>query len=90
MNAKKVVQALLARVPDDCTLEDIQYHLYVLQKLERGQREEASGQVHSQQEVETVLEALLEEGLASGEAAEMTPEEWQAIRAEVRERLRGN
>ena len=34
---KKEVNNLLARLPDDCTLEDIQYHLYVLQKIERSE-----------------------------------------------------
>ena len=33
---KQEVSDLLNRLPDDCTLEDVQYHLYVLQKIERG------------------------------------------------------
>lgn len=37
MNAvKKEVQAMLKKLPDDCTYEDIQYHLYVLEKIQRG------------------------------------------------------
>jgi hypothetical protein len=28
--AKEEVQALLNSLPDDCSLEDIQYHLYVI------------------------------------------------------------
>ncbi len=27
---------LISAMPDDCTLEDIQYHLYVREKVERG------------------------------------------------------
>ncbi len=34
--AKKDVQSLLRKLPDDCTLEDIQYHLYVVEKIQRG------------------------------------------------------
>jgi hypothetical protein len=34
--AKSEVQSLLQRLPDDCTLEDIQYHLYVVEKISRG------------------------------------------------------
>ena len=34
--AKSEVEALLHQLPDDCTLEDIQYHLYVLEKIQRG------------------------------------------------------
>ncbi len=31
--AKDEVESLLRRLPDDCTLEDIQYHIYVLEKI---------------------------------------------------------
>jgi len=33
---KKRASKLLKDLPDDCSNEDIQYHLYVLQKVERG------------------------------------------------------
>jgi len=34
--AKEEVTALLERLPDDCSIEDIQYHLFVLEKIQRG------------------------------------------------------
>jgi len=34
--AKQEVEALLKKLPDECTLEDIQYHLYVIEKIQRG------------------------------------------------------
>lgn len=34
--AKQDVAILLNKLPDDCTVEDIQYHLYVLDKVRRG------------------------------------------------------
>jgi hypothetical protein len=34
--AKQEVQLLLKKLPDDCTIEDIQYHLYVIEKIQRG------------------------------------------------------
>ncbi len=34
--AKQEVEAMLGKLPDDCSLEDIQYHLYVLEKIQRG------------------------------------------------------
>jgi len=34
--AKQEVEAMLGKLPDDCSLEDIQYHLYVLEKIRRG------------------------------------------------------
>ncbi len=36
VTAKEEVESLLSKVPDDCSLEDIQYHLYVLEKVRHG------------------------------------------------------
>ncbi len=33
---KQEVQALLEKLPEDCSLEDVQYHLYVIEKVQRG------------------------------------------------------
>lgn len=33
---KDEVRSLLERLPDDCTLEDVQYHLYVVEKIHSG------------------------------------------------------
>lgn len=53
--AKEEVRQLLEKLPDDCTLEDVQYHLYVVEKINRGmQRAEKEG-VLSQSEVERKL-----------------------------------
>jgi hypothetical protein len=42
----------LSKLPDDCTYEDIQYHLYVIEKIHRGiRRAETEGMV-AQDEVE--------------------------------------
>jgi hypothetical protein len=35
-NVKQQVQSLLEKLPENCSLEDIQYHLYVLEKIQRG------------------------------------------------------
>ena len=35
-NPKDQVQALLQKLPEDASYEDIQYHLYVLEKVQRG------------------------------------------------------
>ena len=34
--AKAEVASMLASLPEDASLEDIQYHLYVLEKVKRG------------------------------------------------------
>ena len=53
--AKDEVESLLKKLPDDCTLEDVQYHLYVLEKIQKGiQRAEREG-IISQEEVERRL-----------------------------------
>jgi hypothetical protein len=53
--AKKDVETLLAKLPDECTLEDIQYHLYVLEKIRNGiQAAEQRGAV-PQEEAEARL-----------------------------------
>jgi hypothetical protein len=36
MTTKDQVRALLDRLPEDCTLDDVQYHLYVVQAVARG------------------------------------------------------
>jgi hypothetical protein len=33
---KEKVSTLLGRLPDDASLEDIQYHLYVIEKVHNG------------------------------------------------------
>jgi len=52
---KEEVKILLDKLPDDCSLEDVQYHLYVVEKIHRGiERGEKEGVV-SQEEVERKL-----------------------------------
>lgn len=57
--AKQEVSELLNRLPDDCTLEDVQYHLYVLQKIERGLKDIEEGRFYSQEEVEKKMSKWL-------------------------------
>jgi hypothetical protein len=33
---KQEVESLLRKLPDECSLEDIQYHLYVIEKIRHG------------------------------------------------------
>jgi hypothetical protein len=34
--AKEEVESLLDKLPDSCSIEDIQYHLYVIEKVRHG------------------------------------------------------
>ena len=59
MTAKQEVKFLLEKLPDNCSLEDIQYHLYVVEKINRGlQRAKKEGAI-SQKEVEKRLSKWL-------------------------------
>ena len=57
---KNEVADLLKRLPDNCTLEDIQYHLYVIQKIERGLKDEEEGRVYEEKEIEEKMSKWLE------------------------------
>jgi len=52
---KQQVQDLLENLPEDASLEDIQYHIYVRQKIERGLADVAAGRVISHEEVQRRL-----------------------------------
>jgi len=59
--AKQQVASMLQKLPDDCSLEDIQYHLYVIEKIRNGvARAETEGMV-SQQDAEERLAKWIRE-----------------------------
>jgi hypothetical protein len=51
METKDTVRALLERLPDDCTLEDVLYHLYILQEVERGRADVQAGRLLPHEQV---------------------------------------
>jgi len=51
METKQTVREVLDRLPDDCTLEDVLYHLYVVQEVERGLADISAGRVRPHEEV---------------------------------------
>ena len=51
-STKEQLHQLIDRLPDDCTVEDVQYHLYVQQKVEQGLKDVRAGRVLSHEEVE--------------------------------------
>jgi predicted transcriptional regulator len=56
---KEAAIALIRSLPDDCSLEDIQYHLYVRAKVERGLQAIDEGRVVSREEAERQLREWL-------------------------------
>jgi predicted transcriptional regulator len=55
-DVKRRVRSLLNRLPDNITLEDVQYHLYVLQKIDNGLAALERGETYTQEEVEAYFE----------------------------------
>jgi predicted transcriptional regulator len=59
--AKQDARRVLDGLPEEASLEDIQYHLYVLQRIERGQEDVKAGRTVPQDEVERRLAKWLDE-----------------------------
>jgi predicted transcriptional regulator len=49
---KEVVQRLLSELPDEVSFEDIQYHIYVQEAVQRGLDAVERGEVVDQEEIE--------------------------------------
>ena len=58
--AKQEVEELLKHLPDDSTHEDIQYHLYVLEKIRKGQDDISQGRTSTHAEARGRLERWLD------------------------------
>ena len=56
---KEEVIHLIKGLPQDASLEDIQYHLYVLQKTRKGAKDVQEGRVLTQEEMEKRFEKWL-------------------------------
>ncbi|MBP8645092.1 MAG: hypothetical protein KBH99_03095 [Syntrophobacteraceae bacterium] len=57
---KREVLKMLDRIPDSASFEDIQYHIYVCQKIELGLKDIEAGRVVSQEEIERRMSKWLE------------------------------
>ncbi|MFA6955531.1 MAG: hypothetical protein WC538_06625 [Thermoanaerobaculia bacterium] len=49
--AKEQVKQILELLPEDASLEDIQYHIYVRQRIEQGLADGSAGRVVAHAEV---------------------------------------
>ena len=58
--AKDEIRELLESLPDDASLEDIQYHLYVRQKVHKGLEAAEQGQTLTHEEVVRRMSRWLE------------------------------
>ena len=57
--AKQDVETMLRHLPEESTYEDIQYHLYVLEKIKRGQNDIADGKSCSHEQAKERLSKWL-------------------------------
>ena len=51
MKTKERVKQLLDQLPDDCSLDDVLYHLYVIQAIDRGIVDAEAGRTIPHEEV---------------------------------------
>lgn len=58
-SSKEIVATLLDNLPAEATLEDIQYHIYVVEKVRRGLERASQEGTLSQDEVEARLQRWL-------------------------------
>ncbi len=58
-SAKQQVESLLHKLPESCSLEDIQYHLYVLDKVRHGLEDARENGTVSQEDAEKHLRKWL-------------------------------
>ena len=58
--AKEAVRRILDNVPEDASFEDIQYHIYVREKIENGLKDIEEGRLLTQEKVEQRMAEWLE------------------------------
>jgi predicted transcriptional regulator len=58
-SVKEEVIQLLKELPDDSTFEEIQYHLYVRQKIQSGIKDIEEGRTYTQEEMEKRMDKWL-------------------------------
>jgi hypothetical protein len=55
--AKDVAKEILDSLPDDCTLDDISYRLYLRRKLDRSAKDIEEGRAFSKDEAKEIVQS---------------------------------
>jgi len=55
----KDIKELINHLPEDSTIEDVQYHLYVLEKIRRGQEDIKNGRHYTTEQAKERLSRWL-------------------------------
>ena len=58
---KEEFRRMIESLPDDATWEDVQYSIYVRERIERGRGEAAEGKILKEDEVERRMNALFQD-----------------------------
>jgi len=53
---KEKIKVLLDKIPDDITLEDVQYHIFILQRLEKGEQQIKEEKFYTSDEMKGLFE----------------------------------
>src|SRR5690242_16098279 len=56
-SVKQQLQEVVAALPDDCTMDDFRWYLYLRQKMEASQRAIDEGRVHTHEEVVEIVKS---------------------------------
>ena len=59
--AKEEVRRLLESLPDDASLEDVQYSIFVRERIERARNEANDGKLIEQSEIESRMRRWIHE-----------------------------
>jgi len=51
MTVKEMAQKVICNLPEETTYDDIQYHLYVMECIDRGEKDVEDGKVLTESEV---------------------------------------
>jgi hypothetical protein len=54
---KEKLQEIVAALPDDCTMEDFRWQLYLRQKMEASERAIEEGRVHTYEEAREIVKS---------------------------------
>lgn len=60
-NTKEEIRKILDTLPDDATWEDVQYSIYVRERVERGKTEAAEGKIIDQDQIECRMKRWVDE-----------------------------
>jgi len=60
MDAIDEIRKILDQLPDDATLEDMQYHIYVRQKIDHGMADVTEGRLLTEEEFDRRMSRWLE------------------------------